>query len=266
MFRRVRREQRNARAFQHQHGPHDGMLVTTGHSQVLEISVFETGVPPRFRIHFFDSTLAPVGPPKHETVTLETVRPDGARQTFAFANTGDYLEATSELPEPHEFTAQINLAHGGHAHTYAIKFVEGHHHQQHAPANVMTAEYQDAHERGHAQELHARFTSQTVTTKQIILFGLTGGLLPCPAAFAVLLVCLQIKQFALGFAVVLAFSVGLAVTLVAIGSAAALSMRAASRRFAGVSRLARRLPYASAGLMSVIGLVVTAFGLRALLR
>ena len=56
-----------------------------------------------------------------------------------------------------------------------------------------------------------------MTTWQIVLFGLTGGLIPCPASITVLLLCLQLKQVALGATLVLGFSVGLALTLVALG-------------------------------------------------
>ena len=99
-----------------------------------------------------------------------------------------------------------------------------------------------------------------------MLFGLTGGLMPCPAAFAILLLCLQVKQFTLGFALVLAFSLGLAITLVTVGAVAAISLRAASRRFAGFGALARRLPFASVGLMTLIGVIVAVVGLKHLLR
>ncbi len=266
MFRRIRREQRAAATHEHQHGPHGGMTLDTGHD-FLEISVFETGVPPRFRLYFFNRNSQPVNPTADQRVTLEILRPDGAREVFAFKVCGDYLEATSNLPEPHEFKAKVILSHGGHSHTYEIQFVEGHHHHHdHGSEGKASLEYQDEHEREHAQELQSRFAGQSVTTRQIVLFGLTGGLMPCPAAFAILLVCLQIKQFALGFAVVLAFSVGLAITLITVGSVAALSVREASRRFAGFAGFARRLPYASVGLMSLIGVVVAAFGLKHLLH
>jgi hypothetical protein len=43
-----------------------------------------------------------------------------------------------------------------------------------------------------------RFSSRSVTTGQIVMFGLTGGLIPCPAAITVLLLCLQLKQITLG--------------------------------------------------------------------
>ena len=44
------------------------------------------------------------------------------------------------------------------------------------------------------------------------MFGLIGGLIPCPAAITVLLLCLQLKEITLGFALVLCFSIGLAIT------------------------------------------------------
>ena len=98
------------------------------------------------------------------------------------------------------------------------------------------------------------------------MFGLTGGLLPCPSAFAVLLICLQLKKFALGFAIVLAFSLGLAITLVTVGAVAALSIRHATKHFKGFGELARKAPYVSATVMVLIGLYVAAQGLRTILH
>lgn len=268
MFRRIAREQKAAHAHEHahDHGPHGGTLLDTGHGH-LEISVFETGVPPRFRLYFFDQRTQPVRPPTDEVIMLATRRPDGARETFQFKPCGDYLEATTELPEPHEFHAAVTLTQGGHAHTCETQFVEDHHHHHGDEAGaVPSAEFQDAHEQAHARDLEKRFAGQSVTTGQIILFGLTGGLMPCPAAFAILLLCLQVKQFTLGFALVLAFSLGLAITLVTVGAVAAISVRAASKRFSGFGALARRLPFASVGLMTLIGIVVAAIGLKHLLR
>jgi nickel/cobalt exporter len=266
VFTRVRREQHAADAHEHEHGPHGGTMLDTGHG-LLEISVFETDVPPRFRLYFFDGKSSPMNPPAGEHVMLETLRPDGAREKFEFKLCGDFLEATTNLPEPHEFKAKLILAHGGHSHIYETQFTEGHHHHHnHDSAGESSTEYQDAHERAHAQELQSRFAGQSVTTKQIVFFGLTGGLMPCPAAFSILLVCLQIKQLTLGFAIVLAFSLGLAITLVTVCTVAALSVREASRRFSGFAKLARRLPYASVGLMGLIGVVLAVLGLKHILH
>jgi nickel/cobalt transporter (NicO) family protein len=101
-----------------------------------------------------------------------------------------------------------------------------------------------------------------VTTGQLILFGLTGGLLPCPSAFAVLMICLQLEQFTLGFALVLAFSVGLALTLVSVGSLAALSVKHASKHFKGFGEIARKAPYVSSVVLLVIGLLIAAQGVK----
>jgi nickel/cobalt exporter len=76
----------------------------------------------------------------------------------------------------------------------------------------------------------------------------------------------QLKRFVLGFALVLAFSLGLALTLVTVGALAALSVKHATRRFAGLHKLAAKMPYASAALMTLIGLLVCIQGVRHLLH
>lgn len=50
-----------------------------------------------------------------------------------------------------------------------------------------------------------------VTNWQILLFGLTGGLIPCPAAITVLLICIQLKALTLGATLVVSFSLGFGV-------------------------------------------------------
>jgi len=112
----------------------------------------------------------------------------------------------------------------------------------------------DAHAKAHATQIRRRFEGRNATTAQIILFGLTGGLIPCPAAITVLLLCIQLKQISLGFLLVICFSIGLALTMVAAGVLAALSIRHVSRRWSGFSAFARRAPYVSAALIIAVGL------------
>ncbi|MCE0499179.1 MAG: nickel/cobalt efflux transporter RcnA [Methylacidiphilales bacterium] len=138
----------------------------------------------------------------------------------------------------------------GHHHNH------GHdHHHDHAHSSVV-GEYQDAHELAHATDIERRFAKRKVTHGQIALFGLTGGLLPCPAAFTIVLVCLQLKRFTLGIFMVLAFSAGLALTLVATGALAAWSLRHAERRFSGFGSVARKLPYLSSALLILMSLYI----------
>jgi cation diffusion facilitator family transporter len=61
-------------------------------------------------------------------IGLETLRPDGARQSFGFVNRGDYWESREEIPEPHEFKVSLQLA-GGH---HEVAFEEhSHDHASH---------------------------------------------------------------------------------------------------------------------------------------
>ena len=118
----------------------------------------------------------------------------------------------------------------------------------------------------HAEQIQSRFAGREVTTPQIILFGLTGGLIPCPASITVLLLCLQLKKIALGAVLVLGFSVGLALTMVASGVIAALSVKHLSRRVGSgrFGELAASAPYFSGVLMLIVGLYVGWQGLHAL--
>lgn len=143
-----------------------------------------------------------------------------------------------------------------------------HHHDHHhkhehpepkGPALALEG-YQDAHEQAHANDIRKRFTNREVTTGQIILFGLTGGLIPCPAAITVLLLCLQVKAVALGGLLVLCFSIGLAMTLVTVGAAAAIGARQASNRWPWLGTVARRAPYLSSMLIIGVGLYVGVHG------
>lgn len=148
-------------------------------------------------------------------------------------------------PHPHD-----------HDHHHAHAHAHDHAHEDGEQLVLERDGYQDAHEMAHANDIRRRFTDRNVTTWQIIMFGLTGGLIPCPAAITVLLLCLQLKEFTLGFALVLCFSIGLAITLVTVGAAAALSVRHATKRWSWFSTLARRAPYVSGLLIVAVGLYV----------
>ena len=261
MLWRTRREQGFAATpdHDHSHGDHGHGAPTridTGHG-VLRLEVFEEGVPPRFRIttengHAWLAAEA----------ALETERPDGSRQVFGFAQRAGFLESLGEVPEPHEFIARLCLTHSGHAHNYDVAFMEhdqGHGHEHdHIHEELrgldLTAGHQDAHELAHANDIRRRFADQNVTTSQIVIFGLTGGLIPCPGAITVLLLCLQLKAFVLGAALVLCFSIGLALTMVTSGVIAAMSVKHVSKRFSGFGEIVRKAPYVSGAVILLIGL------------
>lgn len=243
----------------HAHGHDETRRIDTGHG-VVELSIFEEGVPPRWRLKTLSG-----GAWFARDVTVTTERPDGTTQKFTFRDRAGYLESFDEIPEPHQFMARVSLGHGGHSHDYDLGFVEGTGHdplhEQQTGLQLATDGYQDAHELAHANDIRKRFQDRKVTNWQIIVFGLTGGLIPCPAAITVLLLCLQVKEFTLGAVLVLSFSIGLAITLVTVGAAAALSIRYASTRVSWFSTLAQRAPYVSGLLIIVVGVYVSLHGI-----
>jgi ABC-type nickel/cobalt efflux system permease component RcnA len=131
--------------------------------------------------------------------------------------------------------------------------LHGHHH-----------DHEDAHTQAHADDIRRRVARGNITTPQIVMVGLTGGLIPCPAAITILLLCLQLRQFSLGVALVLCFSIGLAITLVGFGVIAALGVRHVSHRWSAFEAFARRAPYASGVLIICVGLYIGAQGVLAL--
>lgn len=256
------------------HTPHHGMLLDTGHGW-LEIAIITDSATStsRFHIHPCTATGSPLPLPKGNHLTLETARLDGSVQLFKFEPVSTtHWEATAPVPAPHDFTATLTLGHSDHAHTYRLKFSAPATATPGQPSAPVIAEeiqpagdvYQDAHERAHAEDIARRFASRSVTTPQIILFGITGGLMPCPAAFTILLVCLQLKKVALGFAIVGAFSFGLALTMVTVGAAAAWSVQRAQKRFTGFGDWMRKAPYISCLLLTLLALYMAWSGYHAL--
>lgn len=154
------------------------------------------------------------------------------------------------------------------------QWLAGNHHHDHDhdhhghihPEGATSKAYQDAHERAHAADIQRRFDGQTVTNGQILLFGLTGGLIPCPAAITVLLICIQLKAFTLGATMVLSFSLGLALTLVTVGVGAAISVQQAAKRWSGFSTLARRAPYFSSILIGLVGVYMGIHGYTGIMQ
>jgi cation diffusion facilitator family transporter len=95
---------------------------------VIELEIFENGVPPRFRLRPLDSLWV------HAShIAVEIIRPTGNRQAFTFADRGGYLESIDEIPEPHEFVAKGRLKQGDQFKEFEESFEE---HDHDAPASA----------------------------------------------------------------------------------------------------------------------------------
>jgi nickel/cobalt exporter len=94
-----------------------------------------------------------------------------------------------------------------------------------------------------------------VTWRSLLALGISGGLLPCPSALVVLLAAISLHRVGYGLLLVVAFSLGLAGTLTAVGLAFVYAGRflKATGKF---DRLSRVLPVFSAFAISCVGLVI----------
>ncbi len=86
--------------------------------------------------------------------------------------------------------------------------------------------------------------------------GIAAGLLPCPSALVVLLSALALHRIGFGFALIVAFSLGLAATITGIGLVAVLARRVFSRVSLD-GPLVRVLPALSAVVILLVGVALT---------
>ena len=122
-----------------------------------------------------------------------------------------------------------------------------------------THEAEHTHEDGHTHRGgHHTHTPPAagVTLWSLVALGVSGGIVPCPDALAVLLIAISLNKILLGLAVIIAFSLGLAAVLIAIGIIM-VKARPLVDRFAGQGRFTLVwLPLASALLIAALGAVV----------
>jgi ABC-type nickel/cobalt efflux system permease component RcnA len=88
-----------------------------------------------------------------------------------------------------------------------------------------------------------------------LALGISGGMVPCPSAMVLLLAAIALNKTAYGMLLVLIFSVGLAITLTAVGLIF-LYARSRIRPFGAAKRWTELLPVMSASFITVVGLAL----------
>jgi ABC-type nickel/cobalt efflux system permease component RcnA len=90
---------------------------------------------------------------------------------------------------------------------------------------------------------------------RVISLGVTGGIIPCPDALAVLLVAIAAGRLTLGMGIIFLFSLGLTIALILVGIAIVLTKRllVRQRRLAGVVQY---IPYFSSLLITTLGVLM----------
>jgi ABC-type nickel/cobalt efflux system permease component RcnA len=123
--------------------------------------------------------------------------------------------------------------------------------QQHAPGHT--------HPHGlhsHPHHSQPRHVPATVSRRELLALGVTGGIVPCPAALVVLLSALSFHRVGFGLLLILAFSIGLAAVLIAIGIAMVYAHRLMARFQEDGVLMTRWLPLTSATVMTIVGVAI----------
>jgi nickel/cobalt transporter (NicO) family protein len=129
--------------------------------------------------------------------------------------------------------------------------------------HMHTHDHSHAHLRKHHDHNHADHShsppgadGSPLTWRSLLALGISGGLIPCPSALVVLLGAIALNRIGFGLILVLAFSLGLAGALTAIGMMFIYAGRL-FERFPSQGRIIRLLPVFSALFVSVIGIAIS---------
>ncbi|GAB4125371.1 MAG: hypothetical protein Fur005_40070 [Roseiflexaceae bacterium] len=130
------------------------------------------------------------------------------------------------------------------------------HPHSHDHAHPHSHDHSHPHSHAHGHGHHHHLPTQP-NLKGLIALGVSGGLTPCPEALGIMLVAISLGQIWSGLGLILAFSLGLAATIIAIG----LGVVLAGKRLQGFNLLDRAwvrwLPLGSAVLITMLGGVMT---------
>jgi nickel/cobalt transporter (NicO) family protein len=129
-----------------------------------------------------------------------------------------------------------------------------------APAAQEREGHRDGHADGH-HDHHHDHPDGPITMRSLIGLGVSGGIVPCPSALVVLIAAISQHRIGLGMILIVAFSLGLAATLIAVGLAVIYGGRLIARlrperRIFG-SRFAGALPAISASVIVIAGVLIT---------
>jgi len=103
-------------------GEHRGRLLKDGNF-VVELAIFETGVPPEFRV-WITKDGVPVKPEAISLVVTLT-RLGSVVDTINFKPQADFLRGDMEIYEPHSFVVAVNAEYQGRQHQWQYDNLEG---------------------------------------------------------------------------------------------------------------------------------------------
>ena len=148
-----------------------------------------------------------------------------------------------------------------HAHSHRHNWWGGHvrgvDNHSHSDATLHEHDHGEGHDHYHGSEHETPRVTRELSLSGLFALGITGGIVPCPAALVVLLGALAFHRVAFGLFLIVAFSAGLAVVLISLGLAMVYAGRFMSRFGAQGPLTQRWLPLASSAVITVIGVTLT---------
>jgi nickel/cobalt exporter len=143
-----------------------------------------------------------------------------------------------------EKTGHTHAEHSHEDHTH-----EGHEHDGHAHAHHLDPPHDHSHGYTHH---HVPADGSKITWRGLLALGVSGGLVPCPAALVLLLGAISLDRLGFGMVLVLAFSAGLAIVLTAVGLLM-IYARKLFERYSFEAKVPRFVPIASAAVITLAG-------------
>jgi ABC-type nickel/cobalt efflux system permease component RcnA len=139
--------------------------------------------------------------------------------------------------------------------------LSSHHHHHHADHSHGPDHHHHHHHHrhhGHSHDhgrtpYHHDLNQKRVSIRELVTLGISGGIVPCPAALVVLLSAVSMQRIGFGLLLIVAFSVGLAAVLIGIGLLMVYAREFMSRFQTDDWVFTRSLPLASSTLITLFG-------------
>jgi len=141
-------------------------------------------------------------------------------------------------------------SHGGHFHS---------HDHSPPPARTRIAELRGGLVHTHGGSTHSHTIEGEITPGSLIALGISGGMVPCPSALILMLSAIALGHPGVGLVLLIGFSTGLALVLIAFGVLAIYAKHLLPSRKGTVNQpLFRLIPVVSAVVVICLGLAMTA--------
>ncbi|EEF80565.1 efflux RND transporter periplasmic adaptor subunit [Methylophaga thiooxydans] len=104
-------------------GPHGGRFLESDDLN-LEITIFESGIPPEMRIYLYSPNGTAIKPDEI-AMTVNLNRTGGQQDLIDFSSEANYLLGDAEIVEPHSFEVEVNANYKGNNYHWHFESFEG---------------------------------------------------------------------------------------------------------------------------------------------